>query len=386
MTQITALNDVYINKIGTFLPNRPVCNNAMEQILGMINVRPSKARQRVLTSNGIQSRYYAIDKETGKKTHSNAQLTVEAIKKLENEDFGLPDIECLVCGTSTPDQLLPSHAVMVHGELKIPSCEIASIAGICVSGIQALKYGYMSVLSNQSQNAVCTGSELVSHLIRGNNFDKEIQAKITELKKNPILAFEKDFLRWMLSDGAGAVLLQNNPNQQALSLKIEWIDIHSFAGNMPTCMYQGAVKDSQDNLISFMDFMPEEWGNQSIMAVRQDVKLLNKHVVSICTQALGMTLKKHKLDLEKIDYFIPHLSSMFFRDKLDQKYREEGYCLPQSKWFTNLTTVGNVGAASIYLVLHELFNSGKLQTGNRLLLMIPESGRFTMSYVLLTVV
>jgi 3-oxoacyl-[acyl-carrier-protein] synthase-3 len=385
-TQIMALNDVYINKIGTFLPNAPVSNDEMEHILGMINNRPSKARLRVLKSNGIQYRYYAIDKETGEKTHSNIQITVEAIKKLENENFSLQDIDCLVCGTSTPDQLLPSHAAMVHGDLKIPSCEIASLTGVCISSIQALKYGYMSVMSNESHNVVCTGSDLVSSLIRGNQFIGEIQEKITELKKNPIVAFEKDFLRWMLSDGAGAVLLQNRPNHQALSLKIEWIDIHSFAGDMPTCMYRGAEKDTKGNLISFMDFMPEEWSTKSIMALKQDVKLLNKYVVSIIAQALGMTLKKRNLDLEGIDYFIPHFSSLFFRDKIYEAYRERGYHLPQSKWFSNLMTVGNVGAASIYLALDELFDSGKLQKGNRLLLMIPESGRFCMGYVLLTVV
>jgi len=381
-----ALNDVYINRIGTFFPNDPVSNDEMESILGMVDNRPSKARKLILRSSGIKRRYYAIDKRTGKRTHSNAQMTAEAIRKLTGKDFTLEDIECLVCGTSSPDQFLPSHAVMVHGELRNPGCEVASIAGICMSGLQALKYGYMSVLSSQTTNAVCTGSELASSFMRGNQFEGEIKSRITELTQKPILAFEKDFLRWMLSDGAGAVLLQSNPNSCGLSLKIEWVDIYSFANELPTCMYQGANKDGDKNIIGYRDYAPEEWIANSVMAVKQDVKLLNKHMVSVAVKALSMTLKRRDIDIAGIDCFLPHLSSEYFRKELDEAYRESGNEIPQSKWFTNLASVGNVGSASIYLMLEELFHSGKLEKGFKLLLMVPESGRFTMSYTLLTVV
>ena len=58
----------------------------------------------------------------------------------------------------------------------------------------------------------------------------------------------------------------------------------------------------------------------------------------------------------------------------------------QEKWFTNLTYVGNVGAASIYIMLEELFHSGKLKNGEKIYLFIPESGRFSYTTALLTVV
>ena len=59
--------------------------------------------------------------------------------------------------------------------------------------------------------------------------------------------------------------------------------------------------------------------------------------------------------------------------------------IPEEKWFTNLTQVGNVGSASIYLMLEEIFSSGRLKIGDKLLLMVPESARFSYSYALLTV-
>jgi 3-oxoacyl-[acyl-carrier-protein] synthase-3 len=59
--------------------------------------------------------------------------------------------------------------------------------------------------------------------------------------------------------------------------------------------------------------------------------------------------------------------------------------IPMEKWFMNLAYVGNVGAASIYLALEELMGSGKLKKGNKILLSVPESGRFSYAYAYLTV-
>ncbi len=63
-----------------------------------------------------------------------------------------------------------------------------------------------------------------------------------------------------------------------------------------------------------------------------------------------------------------------------------GFRIPFEKWFTNLAYKGNTGSASIYVIMEELFQSGQLKSGQKLLCFIPESGRFSVAYVLLTVV
>ena len=60
--------------------------------------------------------------------------------------------------------------------------------------------------------------------------------------------------------------------------------------------------------------------------------------------------------------------------------------IPQERWFTNLTSKGNTGAASIFIILEELFNGGRLRRGERLLCYVPESGRFSSAFMHLTVV
>ena len=62
------------------------------------------------------------------------------------------------------------------------------------------------------------------------------------------------------------------------------------------------------------------------------------------------------------------------------------FTIPQDKWFTNLHSKGNTGSASIYIMLDELFRSGQLRDGQRILCFVPESGRFTGAFMHLTVV
>jgi 3-oxoacyl-[acyl-carrier-protein] synthase-3 len=375
---------VYINRIAKFLPGDPVNNDEMEEYLGMVDGRKSRAKAIVLRNNRITQRFYSRDKQ-GNSTHTNAELTAEAIKGICNEQFHIDDIELLTCGTTSPDQLLPAHGVMVHGLLKSRPIEAISFSGSCCSGMNALKYAYMSVLTGNTNNAVSTGSEKLSTWMSAQNFEQE-SFKLKEIEENPIIAFEKEFLRWMLSDGAAAVLLTNKPNPEGISLKIEWIEICSFANELETCMYMAADKDENGVLRGWSEYSPTEWLEKSIFAMKQDTRLLEKNIAKLGTKKYVELFKKHHVDPKSIDWFLPHISSEFFRSKVDEEMKNYGVDLPQEKWFVNLSQVGNIGAASIFISLEELMNSGKLKKGQTIALTVPESARFSYANAILTVV
>ena len=375
---------VYINRIEKFLPGPPVGNEEMEEYLGYIDGKKSRSKSIVLRNNKITTRYYSRDKQ-GNSTHTNAELTAEAVKKLCTGGFRLDDIQLLTCGTTSPDQLLPGHGVMVHGLLKSRPVEAISFSGSCCSGMNALKYAYMSVRTGDTDNAVSTGSEKLSSWMSSLNFEEEAK-KLKELENDPMLAFEKDFLRWMLSDGAAATLLSDKPNPNGISLKIEWIEICSFANEVEACMYVGADKDAEGNLHGWSEYTPKEWLEKSIFAMKQDTRLLDKYIAQLGTKKYVELFKKHGVDPQGIDWFLPHISSEYFRKKVDDEMHLYGVQLPQEKWFVNLTQVGNIGSASIFIALEELMNSGKLKKGQKIALTVPESARFSYANALLTVV
>jgi len=374
----------YITRSAVCLPNAPVDNDRVEAILGQVGERPSRARRVVQRSNGIRFRYYVIDPATGKPNYTNASLTAAAVKGLVHNGFTLDEIACLACGTSNPDQLMPNHAVMVHGELGAPVCEVVATAGVCVSGATALKYAWMSVVSGAAPNAIATGSEVASLGLLARNYETEPRNGADVLETRPELAFEKDFLRWMLSDGAGALLIEPAP-RPGLNLRIEWIDIFSYAHLLPACMYVGAEKQADGALRGWMLYSAREREANSIFALKQDVRLLNDEVIEhTLVKPLARVVAQRGLSSGDVDWFLPHYSSEYFRAPVANGLERAGLPIPQQRWFTNLDRVGNVGSASIYIMLDELLKSGRLRDGQHLLCWVPESGRFSSGFIYLT--
>lgn len=376
--------EAYITNISKFLPNEPISNDELEDYLGDIGGLRSKSKSLVLRHNGIKCRYYALKKD-GTITHTNAELTAEAIKGLNNGRFNIKDIQLLTCGTASPDQLMPSHASMVHGELGIDPIDAMSAEGSCNSSMWALNYALMSILSGKYSNAVCAGSELQSTSLLSKNFEEESKY-LEALGQNPYIAFEKEFLRWMLSDGAAAVLIEDKPSENNLSLKIDWIEIKSYANRVETCMYYGGLKDDKGKVIPWRNLTPKEWTEQSVFSLKQDSRQLEENITKLGGEFLKDLMKKYSDDIVNVNYFLPHISSEFFRSNINKSLLEYNIDIPEKTWFTNLHKVGNVGAASGFLMLEEIFSSGEVKKGETILLMIPESARFSYTFVHLTVV
>jgi 3-oxoacyl-[acyl-carrier-protein] synthase-3 len=384
--------NAFITAVSAWFPGASVGNEDLDKYLGTVNRISAKTRQIILANNGIKSRYYAIDPKTGETTHTNAQMTAEAVRLLQPEkDASGHSIDCLCCGTSTPDQLMPGHGPMVHGELANGQCEVVTTAGICMSGITAMKYAAMSVALGMSNTAVATGSELASTYLQTDFFQLmsgKSGPKGNKNHRHPAFSFEAEFLRWMLSDGAGAVLIEQEPAINRLSLKIDWIEIISHAHRLETCMYAGAVKQKNGQLKGWREFAKEgKIGQQGVLTIKQDARLLNKEIIrTMVGQSLPSVVAKHEISPEEVDWFLPHYSSGYFREPLMTELREIGFPIEKKRWFTNLATKGNTGSASFFIMLEELVSSGNLKKGDRILGMIPESGRFSVGWILLTVV
>jgi 3-oxoacyl-[acyl-carrier-protein] synthase-3 len=171
---------------------------------------------------------------------------------------------------------------MVHGELGVGPCEVVTTAGICLTGITALKYGAMSVALGITRNSVATGSELASTFLQKNFFQAMSGGtdKKAKKKRHSAFSFEAEFLRWMLSDGAGAVLIEKEPKAGGVSLRIEWIEIISHAHRLEACMYAGAVKEEDGSLRGWREFaMTGTLEKQGVLTIKQDARLLNREVI-----------------------------------------------------------------------------------------------------------
>ncbi|MCB1500406.1 MAG: beta-ketoacyl-ACP synthase III [Bauldia sp.] len=380
--------DAFITGWGVCLPNAPVDNAHIEAVLGHIEAQSAAVKRRVLINNGIQTRHYAIDPATGAVTHSNAGMTAEAIRAVcASTGLSPADIACLACGSSSADQVIPSHASMVHAALGTPPCETMSPTGVCCAGISALKYATLVVAAGQHPNAVATGSELASPSLRASHFEPQIRLNTSDVDEHPMLPFSNEFLRWMLSDGAGALMVEPAPRPDRLSLKIDWIDLVSYASDSDVCMYFGLRKDDDGAVSSWRTVDDEDLLYRGgYLSLSQDVRVLNDRLPALMKRAFARMQERRGVAADRIDWLLPHFSSNWFRQPLHDGLVEAGFPIPAERWFTNLATRGNTGSAAFYIMLEELMASGRVSRGDRILGIVPESSRMLFGFLHLTAV
>lgn len=371
----------FITAIGKFLPGRPIPNDEMEEHLGLVGGKPSRLKAKILKQNGIRTRHYAIDR-TGQVLYWNCDLAAGAARDaLARSELMTRDVEYLAAATSQADLLAPGFASMVHGELGIPPCEIASFHGVCASGMMALKSAYLSIGAGEHRNALICASEFTSRFFRPGLFEET-----RSFKERGRVGFDAEFLRWMLSDGAGACVVENRPNARGLSLRIEWIDLVSYADRFDVCMYAGTNKrDDRRVGRSWYDYPSfTEAARDGAMLLKQDLELLDR-IVPLGVARYFELVEAGRFRPADIDWMACHYSSHIFRRQIFELLERGGGMIPEERWFTNLYAKGNTGSASLLIMLEELLNEGRLKAGQKILCMVPESGRFVVSYMLLTV-
>src|SRR5690606_37930651 len=240
----------------------------------------------------------------------------------------------------------------------------SSHAGICSSASAAMVAAMRAVASGDHEVALCVGAEHSSEVIKSSVIQPlDDRSEHQDLRKSRW--FMSIFLRFMLSDGAGAILLENKPAREGLSLRVDWTHSLSLASEAPLCM----KLESHNRLLS------------------QDVSVLSTHLFPAAGKCLDASLRRHNDSVDAHTMVLPHMSSFFFRRRMVNVIASR--CAdpknPTPYW-TNLATAGNTGAASIYLMLDEYLRSHELAEGERLLLFVPESGQFNFVLLSLTAV
>ena len=369
-----AYSNVYLQSAGMFLPGTPVDNAGMDAYVAPLNRISDRLKRRILGENGIQTRHYAID-GAGQTVFSNAQMAQAAIEAtLAQAGRKLGEVGFLSSGSSGGDALMPGFANMIQGEMAAPPMETLSVHGVCAASVGALQAAAQAVEGGAHPLALAVASEMPSRLFKRSRF--AAQGYDTD--------FDAHFLRWMLSDGAGAVLLggpQALPHTPGLRLKLRWTHQRSFAGDYPVCMQLGLTPDRST---SHLDF--PAWGDAEAagaLALRQDIRLL-PHLFDVCIHEYADLAHQGWVPERGIDHFLCHYSSERFIPVVDELLEKAQLGIPRERWWSNLAWRGNTGAASIFIMLSEFLQQQgtRLKAGDTVLCFIPESGRFTAGFML----
>ncbi|QUD87934.1 beta-ketoacyl-ACP synthase III [Phenylobacterium montanum] len=375
------LSPVYITGCGAFLPGQPIDNEIMEDHIGRVGGAPSVFGRRALRWNGIARRHYALTPE-GRWLHSNASMSAEAVlRALEAAGLGRADLDCLAAATTQGDLLVPGHASAVHGELGGGALELASFQSVCASALMAAKYAWMAVRTGEANCAAACAGEFSSRWFRPEFYEG---GALIDTKGR--LAMAADFLRFTLSDGAGAVVMESRPRPKGLSLRVQWIDMVSLAGRFDPCMWAGASEQGRaERDGGWSRRGPLAAHAEGAIALQQDFNLLK----AVIRAWIGVYLDKvdaGRIDPRAVDHLLCHYSARSLREEIVGLLEATHAMIPEERWFTTLTETGNVGSASIWIMLEALVRSGRVQPGQRILCIVPESGRAMVGFMMLEAV
>ena len=207
---MSALRDSFITGTGAFLPGEPIPNDRMEDFIGRVGGRKSSVGQRALRWNGIDTRHYALTPD-GSIRHTGASMSAAAVRAaLDDAGLGREDLDLLATATTQGDYLVPGHASAVHGELGGGPLELASFQSVCASSLMAAKAAHLSVRAGETDCAAVVASEFSSRWFRPSFYEG---TALLDAKGR--LAMEADFLRWTLSDGAGAIIVEPKPRPRS---------------------------------------------------------------------------------------------------------------------------------------------------------------------------
>jgi len=264
---------------------------------------------------------------------------------------------------------------MIQGELAAHPMETLSVHGICAAGVSAIQTAAQGVELGGHASALAVASELPSRLFKRSRF----------AARGYDADFDAHFLRWMLSDGAGAVLLGNSGRplpgaSQGVRLRLKWVHQRSFSGDYPVCMQLGLSADRARGHLDYPSWNEAE--ADGALSLRQDIRLL-PHLFDIGIHEYAKLVRDGWVDPDQVDHFLCHYSSEKFIPVVEDLMEKAGLVIPRERWFSNLAWRGNTGAASILIMLAEFLETREVKPGEQIFCYIPESGRFMAAYMLL---
>jgi 3-oxoacyl-[acyl-carrier-protein] synthase III len=369
----TATATAYLTGFGAYLPGVPVDNDGIAARLGGTDAVTERIRRRILEANGIRQRHYALD-EHGEPTELNEELAVKALRAaLDDRGIGAGDLRMLATATTMGDVLVPGFGSMVHGRLGGGPMQVLSASGVCASSLAALDAAVSKIRLGDHARAAVVGSELASRSLRERRYESSRAG------------MDAHFLRWMLSDGAGAVIVEFQPHPDKPSLRVDWVRHVSLAHAHDVCMRAGMSGTDPSVGRTWQDVPVAEADAAGRFLLRQDVSVLDDLAAEGIAQ-FEQLVDTGLVDVTHLDHVVCHYSTHAFRDVAFEALRRRIPTLDTDRWFSNLATRGNTGSASIFIALEEAWRTGRFAPGETVLLAVPESGRFSFAFAHLTVV
>lgn len=359
-------NKVHIKLTGTgsFLPGAPVTIDQVDYFLGELTNAPVKIRKwlkrmKLLMKEMLEVEYYhfAIDPKTREFTEDNVTMSEKCARKaLEMAGLHPGNLELIIYGSAHQDQM-PTASVRIQEALGIDRCGELSIHANCTSAYKGVLLAHDLLRTGRYRNALIISSSISSSELRAEYYHQEL------LKK------EEVFLRYFLSDGAGAIVLQAEEKMTG-GFYLENSYMESIGGNKPASM---------------LNHRPAYWINPRVeyeQGLHHLSQMFNEQLRShfheeegsVFYQGLKRMLSRYPIDLQKIRFFQVNFPSRHISEIVLEECENLG--IPKSAFYSRMASMGYVGPPMVFICLDKIMREEEMMKGDLVLSFVTEVSKF----------
>ncbi len=361
-----SLQHVKIAGTGSFLPGPPIPNDRLEAMLGPLDKAPAKIQsfvdnlgRRMLDRSGVVTRHLAIDPETGDMTHTFASLAEQAARSaLDMAKMQPQQIELLIIACPSYDQSTPPTSALLQERLGIQVCAEMEIHSNCSGVGKSVQVAYDALRSGRYQTALVCYSQLSSVYLRSCYFNQEKMDKVNAA------------LRWILADGAGALVLKATQNgvqgREVLGTFVESVG----AGRPAGMVAGGAVAD----LTKANCQIPQLYSSGK-HHLWQDFTAVNDNAAPLLLEGLERFTKKMGIDSKTVDHYVVSIPTMQLYEEHIPTFEERlGVSRDRIKFRSG--RVGYCGGSATLLHFDEMVRTGEIKPGELAVVHAVESSKW----------
>ena len=329
-----------ITGLGHYVPDNVVTNDDLSKIM-------DTSDEWIQERTGVKERRWAKP-NTGNTT---SEMGVKAAKiAIEDANIKQDDIDFLIFATLSPDYYFPGPGVLVQELLGLDTIGALDVRVQCSGFVYALSIADQYIKTGMYKNILVIGSEYQSYGIDKSTRGRAISVIFGDGAGAAIVSREKDLKKGILSSH----LHSEGKHAKELSC---------LAPGFGTRWVSDIINDNDPNDETFLPYMNGQF--------------VFKNAVVRFTEVINECLEKNNLTKDDIDLLIPHQANL----RISQ-FVQKRFGLDDSQVYNNVMRYGNTTAASIPIALTEARNSGKIKSGDTIVLAAFGSG-FTWGSVII---
>jgi 3-oxoacyl-[acyl-carrier-protein] synthase-3 len=308
--------------VGSYVPAKILTNADLEKIV-------ETSDEWITTRTGIKERRLAAKDE-----FTSDLATAAALRAMKKAAVTAEQIDLIIVATITPDMPFPSTACLVQRKIGARRAAAFDLEAACSGFIYGLEIAQQFIMSRTYDTVLVIGAEKLSTIVDWED-------------RNTCVLF---------GDGAGAAVLQNRPNAHGLLTAVmgadgEKADLLFMPGGGSRC------PASAESVMSRQHYL------------RMEGKETFKNAVQAMMTAANEALRRCEIDITRIKCIIPHQANQRIIDAVGERLGAK-----PEQIFVNVHKYGNTSAASVAIALDEAVESGRVQRGDLILLVVFGAG------------